>query len=138
MSEDAITYGNYWTPERMSSWLKTAVKDIRNVVELDVDNSNPPELMEKLKELSAITSTAAMAQATAKKLLLHKQKELIKSLPTMSPSLQVKWLQGELFDEEGMLTYCERLSAAVSNSIEAIRSILSYTKSEMEQSKHQV
>lgn len=138
MSEDTPTYGNNWTPEKMDAWLKTAAKEIRGVIELEADNANPLELMEKLNKLSSITSMAAMAQATAKKLVLHKQRELINRLPEhLSASLQVKWLQGQLFEEEGMYTYCDRLSAGVSNSIEAIRSILSYTKSEMEQSKYQ-
>lgn len=124
-------------PQELQTWLKTTVKEIRELIELESDNSNPVELLEKLNQLASMTATAAMAQATAKKLLLMKQKDLVSKLPEMSASLQVKWLQGELFEEESMVTYCDRLAAGVSNSIEAIRSILSYAKEEMNAAKNQ-
>lgn len=138
MSEDSATYGTNSTPDKMNAWLKESVKEIRGAIELEADNTNPAECLEKLKRLSSLTANAAMCQSTAKKLLLLRQQELIKRLPdSLSPSLQVKWLQGELFEEESMQTYCDRLAAGLSNSIEAIRTIVSFTKSEMEQSKYQ-
>lgn len=125
------------TPYGKAAWLEKAIADLRKEISLEVDITNYPEIMEKINRLSILTATASQAMATAKEVLLQRQKELMKSLPNMQPSLQVKWLQAELFKEEGQLTYCDRLNASISNSIEGYRSILSFAKSEMEHLKHQ-
>lgn len=126
------------TTEEEYEWLKQAVKEIRSVIEIEVDNENYPELQEKINKLSVISATAASAQATAKKLKNIKERELIRRLPEdFGASMQAKWLDAECFEENGMLVYCERLSASVSHSIDGLRSILSFQKADMENSKHQ-
>lgn len=116
---------------------KEAAKQIKQAIEQDCGN-DPVLLMDKIKELSALTATAAALQANAKKNLLKKELEIIEKYQSadMSPSLLIKKINAECFEEAAWLTYAERLSAGITNTIEGCRSVLSFIKSEMEQIKN--
>lgn len=130
MSEDAIQYVNE------KDWLTKAIQQIRDEIAIEVDPTNFPEIQEKIQRLTVMSGTAAQAMSVAKKILLQRQQELINSLPKITPLLQNKWLQGQLFHEESQLTYCDRLTASISHSIDGLRSILSFAKAEMEAAIH--
>lgn len=126
MSEDKTPYG-----------IASQIEAISALIHSEVDTMDIPAIMEKINQLTMYTANAAQLLADAKKNLLNKQLALISSgMPNLSPSIQAKWLQGSLAQEESLVTHCERLNAAITNSIEGLRSILSYAKTEMEQQKH--
>lgn len=127
MSEDKTPYG-----------IASQIEAISVLIHSEVDTMDIPAIMEKINQLTMYTANAAQLLADAKKNLLNKQLALIsKGLPKdLSPSIQAKWLQGSLAEEESMVTHCERLNAAITNSIEGLRSILSYAKLELEQQRH--
>lgn len=126
--EDKPTYGNDF---------KEVARQIKVALEIDTDSSNGAELIEKIKQLSILTASGAALQAHAKKALLKKELELIKEYQktTMPPSVLMRLISAETWDEASFLTYAERLNAGISHSLDSLRSSLSYLKAEMENLK---
>lgn len=118
---------------------KDIAKQISEAIELDTGDT-PEGLIEKIKLLSVLTASAAALQANAKKELLRKELEILSKHKDsdMQPSVLMRTISAECFEEAGWLTYAERLNAGISNSIEGLRSALSFLKLELEQTRGQV
>lgn len=117
---------------------KVIAKQIKDCLELEVDNNNGKELTEKIKQLSMLTGSAAALQANAKKMLLQKELELLRKHKNsdLQASVLMRTISAEAYEESGWLTYAERLNAGISHSLDALRSSLSYLKTELENIKH--
>lgn len=128
MSEEIQTY----------TTMKGVAHQIKLALETETDIHNPVEMMEKIKELSLLTASAAALQANAKKNLLKKELELIKEYQkvTMPPSVLMRMITAETFEESSWLVYAERLNAGISHSLDALRSSLSFIKAEMETTRN--
>lgn len=128
--EDTPTYG--------TQDFKAIAKQIKDCLELEVDNNNGQELTEKIKQLSMLTGSAAALQANAKKMLLQKELELLRKYKNsdLQPSVLMRMISAEAYEESGWVTYAERLNAGISHSLDALRSSLSYLKTELENLKH--
>lgn len=133
MSEDATTYGT--NPTQMQD----IAHQIKVALETETDSSNPHEMIEKIKELSVLTANAASLQANAKKRLLQKELQLLEKyrFSKLPPSVLMRAINAECFEESGFLCYAERLGAGLSHSLDALRSSLSYIKCELENIRHQ-
>lgn len=128
MSEETPTYGTHD--------FKAIAKQIKDCLELEVDNNNGQELTEKIKQLSMLTGSAAALLANAKKNLLIREKEMLTRYEDKyQPSVLMRKITAECYEENGWLTYCDRLNAGISNSLDGLRSSLSYLKAELENLK---
>lgn len=124
----------------MTSEQKTALAaQIKKAIEEKIDENNPELIKAKIMELSALQGSAAALQAGAKKGLLKREGELLKQYmkEDIPPTVLMRKINAECAEEQGWLTYCERLGAGLSHGVDGLRSVLSFIKMEMENSRHQ-
>lgn len=104
-----------------------------------IDRDNPDEVLGKLQELASLQGTASYCLAIAKQ--LHNSKIaslLVSGFYKDYNATDRKLIFLELAkDEVFYLNLIERYVANISHSIESLRSILSFKKHELEQSKYQ-
>jgi len=115
------------------------ITQIGNAISEQIDRDNPDEVLGKLQELASLQSTASNCLAVAKKLLNRKNASLITSgLFDNYSATDRKLIFLELAnDEVFQLNLIERFVANISHSIDSLRSILSFKKHELDQSKYQ-
>lgn len=123
----------------MKEQIKRLCKMIGDAIEESIDRDNPEELTGKLMELSALQSNATYAYALAEqeynaKIAELAQKDEYKRLTATDKKMIFAGLAKE---EIYLLTTCERHIKNLSYSIEALRSALSWKKTELEQSRYQ-
>lgn len=138
MMEDNPTYTSYVKELLKPTDFKEVARQIKVALETDTNSSNPVELIEKIKELSLLTASAAALQANAKKNLLKKELELIKEYQkaTMPPSVLMRMITAETYEESSWLVYSERLNAGMTHALDGLRSSLSFLKAEMETTRN--
>lgn len=106
---------------------------IRETLDADVIDSDAVSVKNKLLKLTQLMGLSSEAKASARKLLNMKERIVFqmmdKSLP---PSVQVRFLNAECFEENATLEYSDRLNAAVTHSIEGLRTVISLYKQEMQ------
>lgn len=115
------------------------LKVIETIIQLKVDPSNPDEIVGHLNEICAIQANASYCQAEAQRLLADQMAELV-MMPIyggLSATDKKILFAGKCRDLNFLVTYAERLSRSISHKIDALRSMLSFLKMEMEQSKFQ-
>lgn len=114
-------------------------KKIREDMDLEVPNSDIDGMVGKLGRLSSLIGLSSECMRFAKQNLLLKQMEILKVNKNtgLSPSVLSKTIDSESWSEHGLYEYCDRINAGLVHTIEALRSIISLHKSEMEQSKWQ-
>lgn len=115
------------------------LETIEAIIQLKIDPSNPEEIIGHLNEVCAIQANASYCQAEAERLLAEKMCELVEKVEYRSmTATDKKYLfGGRCKDFNFTVTYAERLSRNISHKIDALRSMLSFLKMEMEQSKFQ-
>lgn len=75
---------------------------------------------------------SAETKASARKLLNIKERCVLEMIDRkIQPSVQVRILNAECFEENAILEYSDRLNAALTHSIECLRSVISLYKQEM-------
>lgn len=115
------------------------ITQISEAIGQEIDRDNPDEVLGKLQELASLQSTASYCLATAKK--LHNKRIaslLISDLYGSYTATDRKLIFLELASDEIFhLNFIERLVANISHSIDSLRSILSFKKHELDQSRYQ-
>lgn len=112
-----------------------ALNSIREAVDADVIDTDIINVQNKLLKLTQIIGLSSEAKASAKKLLHIKEKEIFLTMDKkLQPSIQIKILNAECFEELAILDYADRLNSAIVHNIDALRSIISLYKTEMENS----
>lgn len=105
---------------------------IRETLDSDMIDSDINNVTNKLLKLTQLMGLSAETKASAKKLLGIKERcvfEMIdKKLP---PSVQVRVLNAECYEENAILEYSDRLNAGITHSIEGLRSVISLYKQEI-------
>lgn len=118
---------------------KILITQIGDAIGQTIDRENPDEVLGKLQELASLQSTASYCLATAKE--LHNRKVanlLVSGLHKDYSATDRKLIFLELAHEEVFLqNLIERYVANISHSIESLRSILSFMKHELDQSRYQ-
>lgn len=104
-----------------------------------IDRDNPDEVSGKLMELTALQSSATYAYALAEQLYNEKLASLVESneYSKLTATDKKMIFAGKAKTEIYYLTMNERLIRNLSHSIEALRSILSWKKSELENARYQ-
>lgn len=107
-------------------------KRIQELIEKPVNRDNINEVQDKLIDLAAMSSLSAETVAAANKILKKTQEIMItrfrsSNLPASILKLQI---DGKCAEEFAMFTLADRLNAAITHSIDSLRTIVSYAKTE--------
>jgi hypothetical protein len=114
---------------------KKALNQIREAVDSDIIDVCIEVQQNKLLALTQLIGLSAECNASAKKFLLKKELEVMKTLdPGLAPSKATKELNASCYEESALLEYADRLNSALVHSIDAIRSVMSLYKTELENS----
>ena len=121
------------------SEIKKSLNAIRGILDVDVSQVDVSDVKTKLSKLTSLMGTSAETMASAKKLLHEKELEVFATgrVEKMAPSVANKYLQAMCKDEIAIYEHSDRLHSGLVHCIDGLRSILSYTKSEMENSLKQ-
>lgn len=110
-----------------------ALNAIREVLDADIIGGDIESVDNKLKKLTQLTGLSAETMASAEKILHAKELEVFRSL--LPEGLQASVLTGmvkaETADELAMYKYADRLNAALSHSMDGLRTSISLYKEEL-------
>lgn len=115
-----------------------ALNAIRKAVDSDIIDVDIDAQKNKMIALTQLIGLSAETKASAKKLLLKKELEVLSGLDKeLAPSVVTRKLNAECYEEAALLEYSDRLNSALIHTIDAIRTIISLYKSELENSLKQ-
>lgn len=108
---------------------------IREAIDADVIDADIVNIQNKLLRLTQLMGLSAEANASAKKLLHIKEREVLFAMDkTLPASIQSKNLSAECYNEIAILEYSDRLNAALTHCCDGLRSIISLYKVEVSNS----
>ena len=108
---------------------------IREAVDADVIDSDIINIQNKLLRLTQLIGLSAETKASAKKLQGMKEEIVFKMIDkTIPPSIQIRLLNAKCSEENAVLEYADRLNSALIHTIDALRTVISLYKSELENS----
>lgn len=111
-------------------------EDIENTVAAHIDPEDGHQVKDKLQVLSSLLSSCSRCIQESKRRMLIKRKawlrQHVEKINEMSPSIVKEFVNTATIDEEILLVRCERNYSAIVHSIDALRSILSILKTEMQ------
>lgn len=117
---------------------KRSLNSIRAAIDSDIIDVDIDEQKNKLLKLTQLIGLSAECNASAKKMLLQKELQVLSGLdPNIPPMKMNKIVNAECYEESALLEYADRLNSALVHSIDAIRSIISLYKTELENSLKQ-
>lgn len=116
--------------------INNALNSIRATLDVDVMNAIIEDVQNKCIALTQLFGLSSETTASAKKMLGEKEVEIFitKDLGKLAPQKAMKLLKSYCSQEIATLEYAERLNSGIVHTIDALRSIISYRKSEMENS----
>lgn len=116
--------------------INSALNSIRATLDIDVMNAIIEDVQNKCISLTQLFGLSSETTASAKKMLGEKEVEIFitKDLDKLAPQKAMKILKAYCSQEIATLEYAERLNSGIVHTIDALRSIISYRKSEMENS----
>jgi predicted nucleotidyltransferase len=115
-----------------------ALNAIRKAIDTDIVDVDIDAQKNKMITLTQLIGLSAECNASAKKILLKKELEILSQIDKdVPPSKVAKMVNAECYDEGALLEYADRLNSALIHSIDAIRSVLSLYKVELENSLKQ-
>lgn len=120
--------------------LLTNLQKITETIATEVNPDAPDHVVEKLQALSSLTGLAAECTKEAKRMHLDAQRLIIRTLgenKNMPASILSKYIDSNCSQEIADITYCERINSAIAHSCDALRSIISWKKEEMNRSSYQ-
>lgn len=114
--------------------MQKLTKMIGDAIDQTIDQTNADEVMGKLNELSALQSNASHCMALAEMVYNQKIMELVTQgeFSRLSATDKKYVFAGRAKKEAYFMTLSERLSRSLSHRLDALRSILSFIKAEME------
>lgn len=115
---------------------KNSLNTIRYVLDMDVTGCDIESVKGKLLKLTSLMGTSAEAQSSAKGLLNEKEIEVFSKMESksMPPSIAKKYLDAHCKEENALYEYADRLNAAIVHQIDALRTVISLYKTELENS----
>lgn len=114
---------------------KQALNAIRAAIDTDIVDVDIEAQKNKMLKLTQLIGLSAECNASSKKFLLQKELEILSGLDEqLAPSIITKKINAGCYDEAAMLEYSDRLNSALIHTIDAIRSVLSLHKVELENS----
>ncbi len=117
---------------------KKALNAIRAAVDSDIIDVDIEAQKNKMIALTQLIGLSAETKASAKKILLKKEVEVLSGLDNdLAPSIKIRRINSECYEEAALLEYSDRLNSALIHNIDAIRTIISLYKTELENSLKQ-
>lgn len=117
----------------MTMTLKDNLDAIRNVVDLPVDRNDIESVKDKIIALSGVIGLSAECKSKAKEQLeLARLVAIAEVDPKLPTTLMNRQVDAKCSKALANYEYADRLNAAATHSIEAMRSMMSLYKSEME------
>ena len=116
-----------------------ALNAIRVLLDIDVSNAIIEDVQAKLINLTQMLGLSAETKASAKRILGDKEIEIFhtKDLDKLSPAKAIKLLNAYCAAEIATLEYADRLNSGIIHTIDALRSVISLHKTELENSMKQ-
>ena len=116
--------------------ISQSLNHIRSIIDTDIVEVDIDQQQNKLLMLTQIIGLSAECKASSKKILHLKELDVLSelNLTDMQPSIIGKMLTAKTAHEIALLEYSDRINSAVIHSIDAIRSIISLYKTELENS----
>lgn len=110
-----------------------ALNAIREVLDADIIGGDIESVDNKLKKITQLTGLSAETVASAEKILRQKELESFKSnLPKGYSASNLNGLiKAETGEEIALLAYADRLNAALSHSMDGLRTSISLYKEEL-------
>jgi hypothetical protein len=110
-----------------------ALNSIRAMIDKDVSDCDIVDVDKKLKLLTQLLGLSAEANASAKKILLKKELDILKENKDsgLPPSVLNNLLKAECFEESALLEYADRLNSGLVHCIDGLRSSVSLYKTEL-------
>jgi len=121
--------------------VKINLKAIREVLDRQVSNDDISGVTDKLIDLIEISGTASYTEAVAKSIYESELGEVLELLIIDSNSEKMgrtnllTIAKGKISQYQSAVTYSERLGRNISHSLDALRSVLSLQKEEMNKAK---
>lgn len=110
-------------------------EEIETVISAHIDPGNGHQVKDKLQTLSALLSIGSICIVESKRIMLKKRGEWLRKhaerVSTYSPTIAKEYANTACIDEEMLFVKCERNYSALVHSIDALRSIISYLKIEL-------
>ena len=141
--EDQTNYNKQGQATHDYSWYHLGKNDltgklncIKELIEFPISKDNPDEVQEKLIKLTAISALSAETVSEAKKELCEKQVEVITEYreSKLPASIFKMFMDGKCATELANFTFADRLNAAITHSIDGLRSIISLHNTEIKNS----
>lgn len=108
---------------------------IREAIDADVFEADINSVLGKLHRLTCLFGLSAECNSNAKANLHKKELEVIRTIDRSLPaSVQTKTLNAECWEESALLEYADRLNAGLTHALEALRSMISLYKTELQNS----
>lgn len=114
--------------------INAALNSIRAMLDIDVTNAIIQDIEAKCLNLTQLMGLSAETTASAKKMLGEKEVEVFitKELDKLAPQKAMKLLKSYCSQEIATLEYAERLNSGIVHTIDALRSVMSLYKTEMQ------
>lgn len=114
---------------------KKSLNMIRETVDADIIDADIISQQNKLLALTQLIGLSAECNASSKKFLLKKELEIMSQADKdLAPMKLNKLINASCFEESALMEYSDRLNSALIHSIDAIRSVISLYKTELENS----
>jgi len=121
---------------KTQSEINNALNSIRATLDIDVMSAIIEDVQNKCIALTQLFGLSSETTASAKKMLGEKEVEIFitKDLDKLAPQKAMKLLKSYCSKEIATLEYAERLNSGLVHTIDALRTVISYRKSELENS----
>lgn len=125
--------------ENGGTMTRTQIESIQKELEAELTakvNADDPQAVKfKLERLTTFLGTGAMCITDAKKIWMDTRRDWlrvhIEKISEMKPSVAKEYISTGTVDEEILWTRCDRNYSATCKAVEALRSILSILKTEI-------
>ena len=115
--------------------LRRDLAAIRAILDTQIEDCDESIIQEKIMQLTQISGLAAQSKGTAKKLLeLARLKAMMEMGDTKTGNVAMAWINASCANAHGLYEYADRINASLTHNIDGLRSVLSYRKSELENS----
>lgn len=112
---------------------------IQTKISISLDSNNPHEIQNHLLELSQLLSLSAVLQTSCKYFLEERRKQAFalctEQLSILSATLGKQLIDSYCSVELSAFTLAERQNRAIVHQMDALRSVLSFSKSELQNLK---
>ena len=122
-------------PEELQSSIIDRCNIVNEAITKEVQDQDIDHMVGKLNKLSSLTGTMATCVADAKRLLRHKQLEVLEAnTEEMTPTKLNKIIETKCGDEESLELYCDKLRSGLTGTIYSLVTMISLWKTELQES----